>query len=122
MKKPDMLILIAMWEFITALLSFIGISAIFLFAWSEVNNLYGIAHVGAIFGLIVAILMLFLSAFIALIGGIGLLGGKKWGRVLSIAYAAISLIRIPFGTVIGILVIIYLTKPDVRDYFETAKE
>jgi len=122
MKKPDMLILIAMWEFITALLSFIGISAIFLFAWGEVNNLYGIAHVGAIFGLIVAVMILFLSAFIALIGGIGLLSGKKWGRVLSIAYAAISLIRIPFGTVIGILVIIYLTKPDVRDYFESAKE
>ena len=122
MKKPDMLILIAMWEFITALLSFIGISAVFLFAFPEVNNLYGIAHVGGIFGLIVAVLILFLSAFIALIGGIGLLSGKNWGRVLSIAYAAISLIRIPFGTVIGILVIIYLTKPDVRDYFESAKE
>ena len=31
--------------------------------------------------------------------------------------AALSLFFIPFGTIIGILVIIYLTRPEVRDYF-----
>jgi len=122
MKRPDLLILIAMWEFISMLGALIGISAIAVFAFPSVNELYGIAHVGGIFGLIIAMLMLLLTAGIALAAGIGLLRGKEWGRVLSIAYAAISLICIPFGTIIGILVIIYLTKTEVREYFESAQE
>lgn len=36
--------------------------------------------------------------------------------------AAVSLLWIPFGTVIGILVIIYLIKPEIREYFESAQK
>lgn len=122
MRRPDLLILIVVWEFITALGAFIAISAIVVFALPEVERLYGVAHAGGIFGLSIAILVLFCSAIIAIAGGIGLLSGREWGRVLGIAYAAISLLRIPFGTIIGILVIIYLTKPEVREYFEALRE
>ena len=111
MRRPDGLILIAVWEFISAIGALIGISAIILFAFPEISHLYGIGEIGANFGLGIAVFFLFISAFLAVTAGIGLLSVKEWGRVLSIAYAAISLLRIPFGTIIGILVLVYLVKP-----------
>ena len=120
MRRPDLLVLIAVWEFLTALGAFIGISAIGIFAFPEVFRLWGPALVGGIYGLSMALLMLLCYTSIAVAGGIGLLNGKEWGRILSIAHAAVSLLWIPFGTIIGILVIIYLIKPEVREYFESA--
>ena len=37
---------------------------------------------------------------------------------MGIIVAALSLFWFPVGTAIGILVIIYLAKPEVREYFE----
>jgi hypothetical protein len=122
MRRPDELILIAVWEFISAVGALIGISAIILFAFPEISHLYGIGEIGANFGLGIAIFFLFISAFLAVIAGIGLLSGKEWGRVMSLVYATISLLRIPFGTIIGILVLVYLVKPEVREYFESSKK
>ena len=122
MRRPDELILIAVWEFISAIGALLGISAIILFAFPEISHLYGIGEIGANFGLGIAVFFLFISACLAVTAGIGLLSGKEWGRVLSIAYATISLLRIPFGTIIGILVLVYLVKPEVREYFESSKK
>lgn len=122
MKRPDALILIAVWEFITAIGFMIGISALFLFAFPEASRLHGVDNFGAVFGLSIAVFFLFVNAALALVAGIGLLAGKEWGRVLSIAYATLSLMRIPFGTVIGILVIVYLVRPETREYFESVKK
>lgn len=122
MRRPDELILIAVWEFITAIGALIGISAIILFAFPEISHLHGISEIGANFGLGIAVFFLFISVCLAVTAGIGLLSGKEWGRVLSIAYATISLLRIPFGTIIGILVLVYLVKPEVREYFESSKK
>lgn len=122
MRRPDELILIAVWEFITAAGALIGMSAIFIFAFPEVAHLHGIDNVGGVFGLTIAVIFLFFTASLAVVAGIGLLAGKEWGRVLSLAYATFSLLRIPFGTIIGILVIVYLVKPQIREYFESAKK
>jgi hypothetical protein len=46
--------------------------------------------------------------------------GKDWGRILAIVHSAVSLLNIPIGTVIGIIALIYLTKEDVREYFQSA--
>jgi len=122
MRRPDELILIAVWEFITAAGALIGMSAIFIFAFPEVTHLHGVDNVGAVFSLSIAVIFLFITASLAVVAGIGLLAGKEWGRVLSIAYATFSLLRIPFGTIIGILAIVYLVKPQIREYFESAKK
>ncbi len=122
MRRPDLIILIAVWEFLGAFLAFIGIIAIFVFAFPEVSSLHGIDSVGGIFGLSIAVLVLLFCLCIAIAGGIGLLGGKEWGRILSLVLAALSLLCIPFGTIIGILVIVYLIKPEIRDYFESAQK
>jgi hypothetical protein len=121
-RRPDELILIAVWEFITAAGALIGMSALFIFVFPEVRHLYGVDNVAAVFGLSIAVIFLFFTVSLAVVAGIGLLTGKEWGRVMSVVYATFSLLRIPFGTIIGILVIIYLVKPQIREYFESTKK
>ena len=50
--------------------------------------------------------------------GVGLIIEREWGRILAIIHSALIVIWIPIGTVIGVLSLIYLTKPEVRQYFE----
>ena len=123
MRRPDLLVLIAVWEFISALGVLSGIAVIacaFFFApgmwmWGD-WMWWGVPHIGSfvVVALSVALLVMVAYFIIALMGGIGLLQGKDWGRILSIVHAVLSLFWIPIGTVIGILVIIYLTKQEVR--------
>jgi len=122
MKRPDLLLLIAIWEFLTAAFALIGIAAIAVFAFAAVNTyVYDIySRNAAFFGLGVAIFILGVYVVVALLGGIGLLAGREWGRITSIVQAAISLLMFPFGTAVGILMLIYLTRADVRAYFSAA--
>ncbi len=121
MKRPDLLLLIAIWEFITAFGALIGLCAIAVFALPDaIRPLWG-PEVGAIFGLSIAILVLLCYIGITIAGGIGLLKGKEWGRVLSIVHAALSLFWFPIGTVIGILSIIYLTRAEVTEYIKASR-
>ena len=135
MKKPDLLILIAIWEFLTAFCAFIGIAAIAIFAipavsgnwgnWMPMSGYYhgtmwnsgSVMSMGAIFGLSIAIFVLFCYLVVAILAGIGLLMGKEWGRITAIVHSALSLVSFPIGTVIGVMSIIYLTKQETKDYF-----
>ena len=56
MKRPDLLILIAVWEFLGAFLAFIGIIAIAVFAFPGVSSSHEIGSVAGIFGLSIAVL------------------------------------------------------------------
>ena len=123
MKRPDLLTLVVAWQFLSAFISFVVVCILAIFAFPEViGPMWGPALTGVIFGLSVGILILLIIIGIAIAGGIGLLKGQEWGRVLSIVHAALSLFSFPFGTVIGVLVIIYLTKPDVTAYFNKRNE
>ncbi len=117
MKKPELLVLIAIWEFLTAFFAFIGLAAIAVFAFPTILFLTDAPRIGGLFGLSVASLLLLGYIVLAVAGGLGLLSGKEWGRVLSMAHAGISLLWIPVGTIIGVLILVYLTRQDVRDYF-----
>lgn len=50
--------------------------------------------------------------------GYGLYKGKDWARLIAIVFAIIGLINIPIGTVISIIILIYLFKDEVKAYFE----
>jgi hypothetical protein len=50
--------------------------------------------------------------------GIGLLKGQNWARVVAIIFAIIGLINVPIGTIISIIILIYLFKADVKAYFQ----
>ena len=126
MKRPDLLVLIAVWEFLSALGILIGIAAIsaaFLFAspwmWSDWMGGWGAPQAGSIAIIVMSIALLVMVVYfiIALMGGIGLLQGKEWGWILSIVHAALSLFWVPIGTVIGILMLVYLIRTEVKEYF-----
>jgi hypothetical protein len=119
MKKPDLLILIAIWDFIVAAGSLLFAILIAAFGFPITGNMEkGPAVLGAVAGLSILVLVLAVVIVVSFAGGIGLLRGKEWGRVLSMANAAISLFSVPIGTAVGILSIIYLTRPDVKEHFK----
>lgn len=119
MKRPDLLILIAVWQFLSAFIALIGVCIIAAFVFPDaVGPLWGQALTGVIFGLSISILVLLAFIGIAIAGGVGLLKGQEWGRVLSIVHAALSLFTFPIGTIIGVLAIVYLTKTEVTEYFK----
>ena len=134
MKRPDLLVLIAVWMFLSAFGIFIGIAAVcsaFFFAYPWMGwehgmwngwGMWDIPQMGGIAFIMLGIVALVMVAYfvLALMGGIGLLRGREWGRILSIVHAALSLFWVPVGTVIGILTLIYLTKAEVREYFEAS--
>jgi len=64
-----------------------------------------------------------ISSFLALlgvpkiIGGVGLLKGHEWGRILILVVSFLSLINIPFGTALGIYSMIILFNPQTVKLF-----
>jgi len=56
-------------------------------------------------------------ALLYIAAGAGLIGLSNWGRILQIVVAIIGLCGIPLGTVLSILVMIYLFKPGARALF-----
>jgi hypothetical protein len=123
-KRPDNLILIAVWQFTTAFFALIGIFFLAALTFPDViGPLWGQAMTVGVFIFSIAIALLLVFIGIAIASGIGLLKGQEWGRVLSIIHAALSLFLYPIiGTVIGILTIIYLTKSEVSEYFSADSE
>ncbi len=114
MKRHDGLVLIAVWDFLTALWLLIPVVAIAIFAFPDTDD------AGGYFGLSIVTVVLLSLLGLSLAAGIGLLTRKEWGRLLAIVHAALSLIVIPLGTIIGALSLVYLTRSEIREYFATA--
>ena len=122
MKRPDLLILVAIWEFLVAFCCLIGIAAIATFALPDaVGWRWDRVDTGAVFGLSIGMLVLLCGAGLSIAGGIGLLRGNNWGRIISIVVGVFSLFWFPVGTAIGILMIIYLARNETREYFEAGQ-
>ena len=54
---------------------------------------------------------------IYLLVGVGLFTLKKWARILAIIFAIIGLLNVPIGTIISIIILVYLFKADVKAAF-----
>ena len=120
MKRPDLLILIAIWEFLTAAVVLCGLVLLGIFAFVWIVPFWDYALAGTLFGMGLLILLTYCGLAIA--AGIGLINGREWGRIAAIVHAALSISSVPIGTVIGILSIVYLTSPSVKEYFESARQ
>ncbi len=130
MKRPDLLVLIAVWMFLSAFGILIGIAAVssmffVTYPWMWWDGMmggwgmWGLPQMGGIAIILLGSVLLVMVAYfiLALMGGIGLLKGREWGRILSIIHAALNLFWVPVGTVIGVLILIYLTKTETQEYF-----
>src|SRR5262245_65593846 len=74
----------------------------------------------AVLGLTGATLTVFLLvlAIPYIICGFGMLTLRPWSRILGIVLAAISLVRIPFGTIFGIYALIILFNKETEALFQ----
>lgn len=57
-------------------------------------------------------------ALICFVIAYGLWIGKNWARILAIIFAILGLFNFPIGTIISIIILIYLFKDDVKMYFK----
>ena len=63
-------------------------------------------------------LFLFLLAVPSIVGGIGLLKGKSWARILVLILGIFSLIDFPIGTIIGLYTLWVLLNQDTALLFD----
>ena len=121
-KKPDLLILVLVWEFLSAFIALIGLVTIAIVAFpSTTVSMWGSAIPGVIFGLSIAILILISYIIIAIIAAVGIIQNREWGRIMAIVHAGLSIFAPPVGTVVGVLIIVYLLRPDVEAFFKSSK-
>ena len=119
MKRPELLIAIAIWRFIAASMLAVGIIAI---AASAIPAAVADADTGALFALSISIIVLLALINLSVVAGIGLIKGKSWGRTLAMVNAILELFWFPIGTTIGVLILIYLFRPEVKEYFAAAQK
>ncbi|MFN8242143.1 MAG: hypothetical protein U0X39_15490 [Bacteroidales bacterium] len=57
-------------------------------------------------------------AVLGIIGGVGLLSYKQWGRIMVIIVAGLGCLNIPIGTLVGVYSIWVLMQDDTMKLFE----
>jgi hypothetical protein len=76
-----------------------------------------LSSIGAVIGA-----ALILIALPGILGGIGLLARKPWGRIVALIVGGIDLLDIPLGTALGIYTFWVLMNDDVVNYLGTRGE
>jgi hypothetical protein len=73
----------------------------------------------AIVGLTGVVITIYLavSSLLAIICGMGLLKLRRWGRIMGIVYAAMSLINFPLGTILGVYALWVLFNKETEAMF-----
>jgi type II secretory pathway pseudopilin PulG len=111
-RRPGAVTALAVWNLLQgALLLLVGLAVLFT-AFAE-------ADAGAAETVWMAALCLLYVAMGAahVAAGVGLLGMRSWARILQIVLASIGLLGIPCGTVISIVILLYMMKPGVKILF-----
>jgi hypothetical protein len=99
--------------------SLIGAMVLFLI-------LFGVSffpHIEVEAATVLRIVGIALASFLALfgfpkiIGGIGLLKGHEWARILILVVSFLSLLNIPFGTALGVYSIVILLNKETAQLF-----
>lgn len=108
-RRPGVVTLLAVLNFVGAGLAFAGSAAIVIATLaSREKEAVPLVAFALLYGVI---------ALVQLATGIGLWNLRSWGRTLQLVLAFIGLLGIPCGTIISILILIYLFKPGVRILF-----
>jgi hypothetical protein len=111
MNRPEGITTIALWFFLCTGLCVLGVFGIaigFVGLWSGANEFQGLL-LGTM-GMMLGELAVVTTAIAFGAVGWGLWRLKSWSRGGAIVLAAISLIFIPFGTIAGIMILVYLNR------------
>jgi MFS family permease len=120
MKKPDLLVLVIVWQFLSAFMALIGLLSVAIVAFPDATaSMWGSALPGFIFGIGIVVLVLLSYIIISIIAAVGIIKNKEWGRIMGIVQAALSIFGPPVGTIAGILILVYLLRPDIEAFFKT---
>jgi hypothetical protein len=60
-------------------------------------------------------LLLLIPSVPFVIGGVGLLRGAPWARIVVLVLGCLCLLAIPFGTILGIYTLLTLSKPEAAE-------
>ena len=117
--RPDGVVLAAAWFVVAAVLALLGVAAILAFGYPAVldETTTGAARRLAISGVSFGLVVVAAFGAANVVGAMGLLGLRSWGRVWAITLAAVSLLLFPVGTVAGGLIIGYLLTDKAKDAF-----
>ena len=119
-KRPDEVLIIAIYHFIEAAMLLFGLLAIglagFAILYAATNEPSIIIPLGF---LTVGAMFLVLLAVVNVVVGWGLLRMQNWARWAAIVLSVFRLPNFPIGTVIGGLIIYYLVQDKARVQFET---
>lgn len=110
MRRPEGVTIIAIWFFITALffgLGLLGMAIGLVGLWTGGDT--GGLLLGTM-GMIVGEIAIAISGIAHVVVGWGLMNLKPWSRGAAIVLAALSIIAVPFGTIAGIMILVYLNK------------
>jgi hypothetical protein len=117
--------IIAVYQFVIAFLSLLGMCGLLTIpVIVGVSTAAARAEGGPLATAILSTVMVIASGWIFLTGlanaviGWGLWKQQEWGRIGALVLAALRLLNIPLGTVIGALIIWYLLREDVRQEFQ----
>lgn len=107
------------WYVTAGLLALFGLGMFTLIpiilAASAGDSAEGAAAGSAVFGVLGFVMIAFAVLYAFL--GMSLMKLRNWARVVSIVFAALGLLSFPIGTIIGVLILINLTKPEIKDLF-----
>lgn len=100
-----------------ALMAFLGLALFGIIAGAGVASgereaMFVTGTVGTVVGGLFIVL-----ALPAIIGGVGLLKHRNWGRILILIVAALSLLNFPFGTAYGVYAFWALLNDQTRPLF-----
>lgn len=109
LRRPGLVTLLAVLQFIAAALWLVGGALLIIAVTVDDDSERALMVVVGAIALLVGTLNL--------VCGIGLWKLKPYGRILQIGFAGLGLLGIPIGTIISILILVYMFKPGVRVLF-----
>ena len=114
MKKPDGVVVIAIYYMVVALVFLIGSCALLFALFSALAAVSDpVEAMWAAFGIGVGLLFTLIFLIGSVMAAWGLLALKQWGRWAALVLAIIQLLGFPIFTVIGGLIIYYLLREDL---------
>ena len=119
MKRPDGVVVIAIYHMLIALAFLIGSCAILIAMFTvagAITDTVGVAW--SIFGMGIGLLFCLIFLVGSALAAWGLLALRNWGRWVAIVLAVLQLVGFPIFTIIGGVIIYYLLRDDVKAAFE----
>ena len=93
------------------------VDSVFGFITGTIDGMPLVGDIVETVNLCIMVVLIIIAIFYFLVA-LGMLKGQNWARRIGIIFAIIGLLNIPIGTIISIIILIYLFKPEIKEYFQ----